>query len=263
MRQSGYTTECCTLSFPYVLIKSGLFICILPESVTPVMYTLHFALENLLLCLHLPLLHTNLIQVHKCNFDRDIPEVGKDLMLKKKKKMRCHLQIYTPPLAHCTSLKPEAACSGFISVPAHTGCIRPHMLIYLSCLSERLFPPRERWGSTRFTHIWDEIHFGKSTCNCTDRKETLLLPSPLSSPLCLPPQCHHLESGSLMNVHIVCKYISVAPASNLFVLYFGLVLLISSLLWVFPANWDYFNLFLGFGMSILFFKNKCDNQPVM
>lgn len=78
-------------------------------------------------------------------------------------------------------------------------------------------------------------------------------------------QCHHLESGSVMNVrvHIVSKYISVAPTLNPFVLHFSLVLLISSLLWLFPANCDYFNLFLGFGMSISFFKNKCDNQSLM
>ncbi|CAB1416477.1 unnamed protein product [Pleuronectes platessa] len=55
------------------------------------------------------------------DFDRDVSEVGVEL---RRRRMRCQLQIYTPPPAHCTSLNPEAACSGFISVPAHTGYIR-------------------------------------------------------------------------------------------------------------------------------------------
>jgi len=105
-----------------------------------------------LLNLHWRLLHLNLPQVHRGDCDRDISEVGKEVRLQI---MRCQLQIYTPPLAHCTSLKPEAACSGFISVPAHTAYVGPHTLIYLSCLSERLFPPRERWGMTRFTHVYE------------------------------------------------------------------------------------------------------------
>ena len=96
--------------------------------------------------------HLNLTQVHRGDFDRDISEVGEELRLQR---MRCQLQIYTPPLAHCTSLKPEAARRGSISVPAHTGYIGPPTLIYLSCLSERLFPPRERWGPTRFTHVYE------------------------------------------------------------------------------------------------------------
>lgn len=98
------------------------------------------------------LLYLNLTQVHRGDFDRDISDVVEELRLQR---MRCQLQIYTPPLAHCTSLKPEAACSGFISVPAHTGYIGPHTLIYFSCLSKRLFPPRERWGLMRFTHVYE------------------------------------------------------------------------------------------------------------
>lgn len=84
--------------------------------------------------------------------------------------MRCQVQIYTPTLAHCTSLKPEAACSGFISVPAHTGYIPPHMLIYLSCLSERLFPQRERWGLTRFTHVFEMKLILERAHTSSDRK---------------------------------------------------------------------------------------------
>lgn len=58
-------------------------------------------------------------------------------------KIRHQLQIYTPPLDHCTSLKPEAASSGSVSVPAHTGCTRAHTLIYLCCRFECLPLPRE------------------------------------------------------------------------------------------------------------------------
>lgn len=145
--------------------------------------------------------------------------------------MRCQLQIYTPPLAHCTSLKPEAACSGFISVPAHTGYIGPHALIYLSCLSERLFPPRERWGADEiYACIWDEIHFGKSTWTFSDRKEPFSLPSPFSPPPCLPPcalpPLPEWESVMDVHVHAVSKNTSVTPALSPSVLCFSMIALL-------------------------------------
>lgn len=75
-------------------------------------------------------------------------------------KMRCQMQIYTPTLAHCTSLKPETDSSGFVSVPAHTGYIRPHMMIYLSCLSERLSPPREMGADEIFACMRGNLFLG-------------------------------------------------------------------------------------------------------
>lgn len=46
-------------------------------SVIPVMYTLRFALENLLLCLYPSLLHMNLTQVHKCNLTEIFQRLGR------------------------------------------------------------------------------------------------------------------------------------------------------------------------------------------
>lgn len=80
------------------------------------------------------LLHLNPTQGHIGDFDSDSSVAGLELRLQR---MRCYPQIYTPPPAQCTSLKPEAAWSGFISVPAHTGNAGPHTLIYFSCLSQR------------------------------------------------------------------------------------------------------------------------------
>lgn len=81
-------------------------------------------------------------------------------------RMRCQLHIFTPPLAHCTSLKPEAACSGFISVPAHTGGIggAPHADLSLAVFVSAFCLCRERGregareggrdgSETRFTHV--------------------------------------------------------------------------------------------------------------
>lgn len=165
--------------------------------------------------------------MHRGDFDRDISEVGEELRLRR---MRCQLQIYTPPLAHCTSLKPEATSSGFISVPAHTGYIGPHTLIYLSCLSERLFPPRERWGLTRFTHVYEmKFILGRAHAS-SDRKEPFLLLSPFSPPLCLPPYTPppFPEWESVMDVHVhnVSKNTSVTPALTPSVLYFPMISLL-------------------------------------
>lgn len=110
----------------------------------------------------------NLIQVHRGDFDRDISEVRWELRLQR---MRCQLQIYTPPLAHCTSLKSEAACSGSISVPAHTGYIRaPHTdLSQLSFWTA--FPAKREMGADEiYACIWDKINFGKSTCFLWQKK---------------------------------------------------------------------------------------------
>lgn len=118
----------------------------------------------------------------------------------------------------------------------------------------------EIYAYMRWNSFWEEhMQF------YSQKRDPFALISIIFTTMSPTTQCHHLESGSVMNVHvhIVSKYISVAPAPNPFVFYFGLVLLISSFLWVFPANCDFLNLFLGFGMSILFFLNKCDNQPVM
>lgn len=107
------------------------------------------------------LLHLNLAQVCRGDFDRDISEVGEELRLWR---MRCQLQIYTPPLAHCTSLKPEAARSGFISVPAHTGCSRaPHTDLSQLSFGTAFPAKREMEADETSTCTWDEIHFGKST----------------------------------------------------------------------------------------------------
>lgn len=77
-------------------------------------------------------------------FDRDVSGVREDFGTPAR--TRCQLQIYTPPLAHCTSLKPEAACSGFISVPAHTGGIggAPHTDLSLAVFVSAFCLCRER-----------------------------------------------------------------------------------------------------------------------
>lgn len=74
-------------------------------------------------------------------------------------KMRRQLQIYAPPLDHCTSLKPEAASSGSVSVPAHTGCTRPPTRWFISAVVLNVFPRPARWELMRFTHVCQEIHF--------------------------------------------------------------------------------------------------------
>lgn len=120
--------------------------------------------------------------------------------------MRCQLQIYSPPLAQCTSLKPEAACSGFIFVPAHTGYNGPHTLIYLSCLSKRLFPPRERWGLTRFTHVYEMKFILARAHAFSDRDGPFLLLSPLS-PVPLPPiQTNYQVLIPVVRISDGCSY---------------------------------------------------------
>lgn len=160
--------------------------------------------------------------MHRGDFDRDISKVGEELSLLR---MRCQLQIYTPPLAHCTSLKPEAACSGFISVPAHTGYIGPHTLIYLCCLSERLFPPRERWRLTRFTHVYEmKFILGRARDFLWQKRTPLAPVSILSTTTSLPlytlPPFPEWESVMDVHVHNVSKNISVTAALTPSVLYF-------------------------------------------
>lgn len=51
----------------------------------------------------------------------------------------------------------------------------PHTLIYLSCLSERLFPPRERWGLTRFTLVYEmKLILGRAHAS-SDKKRTFFV----------------------------------------------------------------------------------------
>lgn len=75
-------------------------------------------------------------------------------------KMRHQLQIYAPPLDHCTSLKPEGGSSGSVSIPAHTGRTRPPTCWFISAVFLNVFPHPERWKLIRFTHVCQEIHFG-------------------------------------------------------------------------------------------------------
>lgn len=90
------------------------------------------------------------------------------------------------------------------------------------------FLPRERWKLMRFTHLWDEIHFGKSTCNSSDREQLFLLPSPFSSALFPITQIHHFDWETVMNVpvYIVSKYTSLTPTSTPSVLYFPMIILL-------------------------------------
>lgn len=117
-------------------------------------------------------LHSNATRVIPDNSDKDLGCWGEERRLQKKKKRRRQLQIYTSPLDHCTSLKPEAASSGSVSVPAHTGCTRPPTRWFISAVVLNVFPRPERWELMRFTHVCREIHFwGKRTCNSSEGKE--------------------------------------------------------------------------------------------
>lgn len=126
-------------------------------------------------------------------------------------KIRHQLQIYTPPLDHCTSLKPEAASSGSVSVPAHTGCTRAHTLIYLCCRFECLPPPREMGANEIYARMSGNSFFwGKRTCNSSEGKERLSLPSYVSNHT--EPPIHSRTAESVMDAHryIVSKYTSVS-----------------------------------------------------
>lgn len=48
-------------------------------------------------------------------------------------------------------------------------------MIYLSCLSERLFPPRERWGLTRFTRVYEMKFILGTVHDLSDRIRTFSL----------------------------------------------------------------------------------------
>lgn len=139
------------------------------------------------------LLHLNPTQGHIGDFDSDSSVAGLELRLQR---MRCYPQIYTPPPAQCTSLKPEATWSGFIFVPAHTGNAGPHTLIYFSCLSQRQWEQererereseseREREiGAAQFhscTH--DEFHFRWWTCILCQKKHCFFLVSLQQHPM--------------------------------------------------------------------------------
>lgn len=97
----------------------------------------------------------------------------------------------TPLPAHRTSLKPEASRGGFVSVPAHTGYTGTPRADLSRLSPPTAFPAkrerqreRERWGLTRFTHVYEmKFILGRAHVSA-DRKEPHSLPSP---PLCLPP----------------------------------------------------------------------------
>lgn len=188
--------------------------------------------------------------------------------------MRCQLQIYTPPLAHCTSLKPEAACSGFISVPAHTGCVGPHTLIYLSCLCETSFAAerekeRERDGSTQDLRMYEmKFILGRRHETPLTEKWPFLLPS-LLPPLCLPAHGAAIPSENRWWMFMcTSKYTSVTPASTSFVVYFSVIVLLvllstmCSLLSLFLVICHYFNLLFSWSVTFIF-KSKCDSKWAM
>lgn len=149
------------------------------------------------------------------NSDEDLGGRGEELRLQKKKKMRRQLQIYTPPLDHCTSLKPEAASSGSVSVPAHTGCTRPPHAD-LSPLSFWMSFPARRdgsWWDLRM-YVRKFIFGGKRTCNSSEGKERLSSPPRLASQTTQRRRFRGRMAESVMDVHlyIVSKYTSVSQA---------------------------------------------------
>lgn len=101
---------------------------------------------------------------------------------------------FTPPLAHCTSLKPEAGCSGFISVPTHTGGIAgpPHADLSLAVFVSGFWLCCE-WGQVwrggggvRCSFFGGE---GRKASNSSDGEDpTFSLASRLAPP-CLPSRC--------------------------------------------------------------------------
>lgn len=108
----------------------------------------------------------------------------------------------------------------------------PHTLIYLSCLCERLFPPRERWGLTRFTHVYEmKFILGKAHWLPLTEKKPFLLPSPFSPSLRLPPYTlpPFPEWESVMDVHVhnVSKNTSVTAAFTSSVLYSSMIALLA------------------------------------
>lgn len=128
-------------------------------------------------------LHSIATRVIPDNSDKDLGGWGEEWRQQKKKKRRRQLQIYTPPLDHCTSLKPEAASSGSVSVPAHTGCTRPPTRWFISAVVLNVFPRPERWELMRFTHVCREIHFwGEKNMQFVWRKR-----APLANVSCLKP----------------------------------------------------------------------------
>lgn len=112
-------------------------------------------------------------------------------------------------------------------------CPSPHRLhraphADLSQLSFRTaFPAKREMGADEiYACIWDEIHFGKSTCLLWQRgKKTFLLPSPFSPPLYLAP---FPEWESVMDVHVhnVSKNTRFTPALTPSVLHFSMISLL-------------------------------------
>lgn len=160
--------------------------------------------------------------MHRGDFDRDISKVGEELRLQR---MRCQLQIYTPPMAHCTSLKPEAASQWLHLCPSPHRLHRGPTRWFISAVFANGFSRQERdggWRDLRMYMRWNS--FWEKHTDFLWQKRTLSCSRLHSLHRCVS---HHTrlppfpEWESVMDVHVhnVSKNTSVTAAFTPSVLY--------------------------------------------
>ena len=118
---------------------------------------------------------------------------------------------YTKTQVHRGNFDRDGGWGGIISVPAHTGYIRPHTLIYLSCLSSMPFPTQREMGADEIYTCMRWYSFWEKHMQFIWQKRALFAPisilftTMLHQQHSVPPSCTW-ESVMDVHVHIVSKY---------------------------------------------------------